>query len=82
MNRWCVPFPYIFINRYRDSELYRVLFSRNLKDPFLKKRPPLFILLFSCSSAKEILREFPWNNEMAQESMNKGLVKDFAGFFK
>lgn len=80
MNRWCVPFPYIFINRYRDSELYRVLFSRNLKDPFLKKRLPLFIFLFSCSSEKEILREVPWSNEMAQKSMNMGLVKEFASF--
>lgn len=40
----------------------------------------MFILLFLCSSAKEILREFPCNNEMARESMNKELVKEFASF--
>lgn len=83
MNRWRVSFPYVFINRYRDNELYRVLFCRNLKDPvfFFFKRLPLFLSLFSCSTTKEILSGFHWSNEMTQKSSNKCLAKEFE-FFK
>lgn len=80
MNRWRVSFPYVFINRYRDNELYRVLFCRNLKGPVFEKRLPLFLSLFSCSKTKEILSEFHWSNELTWKSNNKGLAKEFEIF--